>query len=37
MGYMGEDEDFHYVDVDKKRKVKGVEIHAALIGQMIRK
>ena len=35
MGYMGEDEDFHYVDVDKKRKVKGVEIHAALIGQMI--
>ena len=36
MGYMGEDEDFHYVTYDKKRKVKGVEIHAALIGQMIK-
>lgn len=35
LGYMGESEDYHYTDSDKKRKVKGVEIHAALIGQMI--
>ena len=35
LGYMGESEDYHYADADKKRKVKGVEIHAALIGQMI--
>jgi CHASE2 domain-containing sensor protein len=35
LGYMGESEDYHYADPDKKRKVKGVEIHAALIGQMI--
>lgn len=35
LGYMGDTEDYHYTDADKKRKVKGVEIHAALIGQMI--
>jgi CHASE2 domain-containing sensor protein len=35
VGYMGDTEDYHYTDADKKRKVKGVEIHAALIEQMI--
>ncbi len=37
MGYLGADEDFHYIDKEKKKRVTGVEIHAAILEQVLKK
>ena len=35
LGYIGEKEDFFYLDKEKKKKIKGVEIQAAIIDEII--
>jgi len=35
MGYMGDKEDFLYTDSSKRRKINGVEVHAAIIDEII--
>jgi CHASE2 domain-containing sensor protein len=35
MGYMGDDGDFYYVDKSHTRKINGMEIHAAIINELI--
>jgi CHASE2 domain-containing sensor protein len=35
MGYVGEKEDYFYIDKKKKKKINGVEIHAAIINELI--
>ena len=37
MGYLGSDEDFHYLDKKKTRRASGVEIHAAILEQSLSK
>lgn len=35
MGYLGEKEDFFYLDHRKTKKVNGVEIHAAIVEEIL--
>ncbi|HTJ50380.1 MAG TPA: CHASE2 domain-containing protein [Cyclobacteriaceae bacterium] len=35
MGYIGDKEDYFYVDEHKSRKVNGVEVHAAIVDEII--
>jgi CHASE2 domain-containing sensor protein len=35
MGYLGEEEDCFYIDEGKTRKINGVEVHAAIIEELI--
>jgi CHASE2 domain-containing sensor protein len=36
MGYVGENEDYFYVDKEKTKKINGVEIHAAIVEELIK-
>lgn len=35
MGYIGEREDFYYLDKEKTKRISGVEVHAAIIDELI--
>ena len=36
MGYIGHEEDYFYLDNAKTRKINGVEVHAAIVDELIR-